>query len=152
MNWWNMSYKETRLGDGVKLLPLCLHAETLWRQAVWIRIVTSHNAWMAYEYLLRNLNLPRAIHKHNPHPPRNNRACVIVQLNGVAKIYDFSRWTLWYRHHKPKLRSPDVAALSIPNALIECSIDCPFMCDWPINVQCPQCLPQCMLYEIGFIS
>ena len=36
------------------------------------------------------------------------------------------------------------------NALIKFSMDCPSMCYWPINVQCPQCLPQCMLYEIGF--
>ena len=40
--------------------------------------------------------------------------------------------------------------MSTLNALIKCSIDCPSMCNWPINVQCPQCLPQCMLYEIGF--
>ena len=40
--------------------------------------------------------------------------------------------------------------MSILNALIECSIDCLSLCNWPINVQCPQCLPQCMLYEIGF--
>ena len=31
----------------------------------------------------------------------------------------------------------------ILNALIECSIDCPSMCNWPIDVQCPRCLPQC---------
>ena len=42
------------------------------------------------------------------------------------------------------------ANMSILNALIKCSIDCPSMCNWSINVQCPQCLPQCMLYEIGF--
>ena len=29
-------------------------------------------------------------------------------------------------------------------------INCPSMCNWPINVQCPQCLPQCMLCEISF--
>ena len=40
--------------------------------------------------------------------------------------------------------------MSILNALIECSIDCPSLCNWPINVHCPQYLPQCMLYEIGF--
>ena len=40
--------------------------------------------------------------------------------------------------------------LSSLNALIKCNIDCPSMCNWPINVQCPQCLPQRMLYEIGF--
>ena len=38
----------------------------------------------------------------------------------------------------------------ILNALLECNIDCHSMCNWPINVQCPQCLPQCILYEIGF--
>ena len=43
-----------------------------------------------------------------------------------------------------------MANLSFLNALIKCSIDCPSMCIRPINVQCPQCLPQCMLYEIGF--
>ena len=43
-----------------------------------------------------------------------------------------------------------MANLSFLNALIKCSIDCPSMCNWPINVQCPQCLPQCMLYEICF--
>ena len=43
-----------------------------------------------------------------------------------------------------------MANLSFLNALIKCSIDCPSMCNWPVNVQCPQCLPHCMLYEIGF--
>ena len=73
-SWWNMPFKETRLGDGLSddvvamLLPLWLNAAALWRHAVWIRIVTSHNAWMGYEYSLQNLNHPRAIHKHDPHP------------------------------------------------------------------------------------
>ena len=73
-SWWNMPFKETQLSDGVAggavamLLPLWLYAAALWRQAVWIRIVTSHNAWMGYEYSLSNLNHPRAIHKHNSHP------------------------------------------------------------------------------------
>ena len=40
----------------------------LWRHAVWTRIVTWHNAWMGYEYSLPNLNRPRAIHRHKPHP------------------------------------------------------------------------------------
>ena len=67
-------FKETRLGDDVAddavamLLPLWLHAAALWRHAVWMRIVTSHNAWMGYEYSLQNWNRPRTIHKHNPHP------------------------------------------------------------------------------------
>ena len=43
-----------------------------------------------------------------------------------------------------------MANLSFLNALIKCSIDCPSMCNLPVNVQCPQCLPHCMLYEIGF--
>ena len=73
-SWWNMSFKETRLGDGVAddtvamLLPMWLYAAALWRHAVWIRTVTSHNAWMGYEYSLQNLNHPRAFHKHDPHP------------------------------------------------------------------------------------
>ena len=69
-----MPFKEMRLGDGVAdnafamLSPLWLHAAALWRDAVLICIVASHNAWMGYEYSLQNLNHPRAIHKHNPHP------------------------------------------------------------------------------------
>ena len=69
-----MPFKETRLGDGVAddavtmLLPLWLHAAALWRHVILIRIVRSHNAWTGYEYSLQNLNRPRAIHKHNPHP------------------------------------------------------------------------------------
>ena len=57
-SWWNMPFKGTRLGNGVtddavaKLLRLSQHASALWRHAVWIRIVTSHNAWMDYEYSL----------------------------------------------------------------------------------------------------
>ena len=47
---------------------LLLHVTALWRHAVWMRIVTSQNAWMSYEYSLPNLNRPRAVHKHNPHP------------------------------------------------------------------------------------
>ena len=39
-----------------KLLPLWLHVAALRRHAVWMRIVTSHNAWMGYEYSLQNLN------------------------------------------------------------------------------------------------
>ena len=73
-SWWDMPFKETRLGDGVAdnavamLLPLWLHAESLWRHVFGIRIATSHNAWMGYEYSLQNVSRPRAIHKHNPRP------------------------------------------------------------------------------------
>ena len=73
-SWWNMPFKGTRHGNGVadgavaKRLLLWQHASALWRHAVWIRIVTSHNAWMGYEYSLQNMNRPRAIHKHDPHP------------------------------------------------------------------------------------
>ena len=61
-SWWNMPFKGTRHGNGVadgavaKLLRLWQHASALWRHAVWIRIVTSHNAWMGYEYSLPNMN------------------------------------------------------------------------------------------------
>ena len=80
-SWWNMPFKETRLGDGVAddavamLLPLWLHAAALWCHAVSIRIVTSHNAWMGYEYSLQTFNRPRAIHKHNPHPSKQWGVC-----------------------------------------------------------------------------
>ena len=73
-SWWNMPFKGTRHGNGVadgavaKLLQLWQHASALWHHAAWIRIVTSHNAWMGYEYSLQNMNRPRAIHKHDPHP------------------------------------------------------------------------------------
>ena len=73
-SWWNMPFKGTRHGNGVadgavaKRLLLWQHASALWRHAVWIRIVTSHNLWMGYEYSLQNMNRPRAIHKHDPHP------------------------------------------------------------------------------------
>ena len=79
--WWNIPFTETRLGGGVAdnavamLLPLWLHLAALWSHAVWIRIVTSHNAWMGYEYSLSNLNRPRAIHKHNPHPSKQWGVC-----------------------------------------------------------------------------
>ena len=57
------------------LLPLWLHAAALWRNAVWIRIVRSHYAWMSYECSLQNLNRPRAIHKHNPGPSKQWSVC-----------------------------------------------------------------------------
>ena len=73
--WWNMPFKEMWHGDSVAddavamLLPLWLHAVVLWlHTVVRIRIVTSHNAYMGFEYSLQNLNHPRVIHKHNPHP------------------------------------------------------------------------------------
>ena len=85
-SWWNMPFK----GDDAvaMLLSLWLHAAALWRHTVWTRIVTSHNAWMGYEYSLPNLNRPRAIH-HNPmhksSPPRNNGACVIINQSILVK-------------------------------------------------------------------
>ena len=72
-SWWNMPFKGTRHGNGIadaavaKPLRLWQHATELWRHAVWIRTVTSHNAWMGYEYSFPNLNRSRAIHKHDPH-------------------------------------------------------------------------------------
>ena len=63
-SWWNMPFKGTRHGDGVvhgavaMLLQLWKHAATLWHHAAWIRIVTSHNAWMGYEYSLPKLRTP----------------------------------------------------------------------------------------------
>ena len=77
--------------------------------------------------------------------------CLLLHvLNGAANRCDYSRWPLWWRHHKPYQGSPNVANMTILNALIECSIDCPSLYNWPINIQSPQCLSQCMLYEIGF--
>ena len=55
-SWWNMPFKVTRPSDDVAddavamLLPLWLHAAAWWRHAVWLRIVTSHNARMGYGY------------------------------------------------------------------------------------------------------
>ena len=54
-SWWNMPFKETRLVDGVADDAVAM---LLWRHTVWIRIVTSHNAWMGYEYSIQNLNRP----------------------------------------------------------------------------------------------
>ena len=76
-----MPFKGTRHGDGVvdgavaKRLQLWQHVSSLWRHAVWIRIVTSHNAWMGYEYSSQNMNRPRAIHKHDPHPLETRGVC-----------------------------------------------------------------------------
>ena len=89
-SWWNMSFKERRLGNSVAdeavamLLPLWLHAAALWRHAVWIRTVTSHNAWMGYEYSLQNLNRLRAVHKHDPHP--------LETMGCVWWYWDKGRW------------------------------------------------------------
>ena len=64
-SWWNMPFKGTRHGDGVMhgavamLLRLWKHAATLWHHAAWIRIVTSHNAWMGYEYSLSKHESPK---------------------------------------------------------------------------------------------
>ena len=41
------------------LLPSWLHAAASWRHTVWIRIATSHNAWMGYEYSLQKLESPK---------------------------------------------------------------------------------------------
>ena len=85
-SWWDMPFKETRLGDGVvdnavativMLLPLWLHAESLWRHVFGIRIVTSHNAWMGYEYSLQNVSRPGRF-TNIILAPRNNGACVIT--------------------------------------------------------------------------
>ena len=63
-SWWNMPFKGTQLDNGVadgavaKLLRLWQHVSALWRHAVWIRIVTSHNAWMGDEYSLPKLESP----------------------------------------------------------------------------------------------
>ena len=46
-------------GAVAMLLRLWKHAATLWHQAAWIRIVTSHNAWMGYEYSLPKHESPK---------------------------------------------------------------------------------------------
>ena len=64
-SWWNMPFKGTRHGDGLvqgavaMLLRLWKHAATLWHHAAWIRIVTSHNAWMGYDYSLLKRESPK---------------------------------------------------------------------------------------------
>ena len=91
-------------GAVAKLLRLWQHASALWRHAVWIRIVTSHNAWMGYEYSLPNLNRPRAIHKHNPHPLETMGVCVVkwrsCQCQNVVKMtfpFECYEKHLWLR-------------------------------------------------------
>ena len=117
--WWNMSFKETLHCDGVAggavsmLLRFWMHAATLWRHAVWIRIVPSHNAWMDYEYSLSNLNRPRAIHKHNPHPPRNNGASVIYDLSWDGHILELIRKMSFYFHIVRRLRKINVSTIPI---------------------------------------
>ena len=80
-----MPFKGTRHGNGVadgavaKLLQLWQHASALWRHAVWIRIVTSHNAWMGYEYSLQNMNRTKGDSQTWSSPPRNNGAYAIIQ-------------------------------------------------------------------------
>ena len=57
---WKHAIKEMGLGDSmaddavVMLEPVWLHAASLW-----IRIVTSHNAWLDYEYSLQNFTQGR---------------------------------------------------------------------------------------------
>ena len=76
-----MPFKGMRHGDGVadgavaRLLRLWLQT-ALRRYAVWIRIVTSHNVRMGYEYSFPNLNRPKTIHTHNPHPLKQRLGCV----------------------------------------------------------------------------
>ena len=62
--------KKLRHGDGVvddavaMLLLLWLHYDfTQFEYVLW-----RHTMRLGYEYSLLNLNRPRAIHKHNPHP------------------------------------------------------------------------------------
>ena len=63
-SWWSIPFKRTRHGNGVadsataKLLRLWQHASTLWRHVLLMGIVTSHNAWISYEYSLPNWNRP----------------------------------------------------------------------------------------------
>ena len=40
-------------GAVAKLLRLWRHVSGLWRHAVWIRIATSHNAWMGYVFITK---------------------------------------------------------------------------------------------------
>ena len=93
-SWWNIPFKDTWHGDGVAdgvvamSVQLWLRAIALWRHAVTIRIVASHNAWMGYEYSLWNMNRPRAIHKHNPQILGTICACVINALSSWALLVE----------------------------------------------------------------
>ena len=63
-SWWNMPFKGTLHGNVTegavaKLLQLWQRVSALWRHAVWIRIVTSYNAWMGYEYSLPKHESPK---------------------------------------------------------------------------------------------
>ena len=73
-----LHFSNSQFGECQKFLVSQPGAAALWRHTVWMCIVMSHNAWMGYEYSLPNLNHPRAIHKHNPHPlEKKNGAWVI---------------------------------------------------------------------------
>ena len=89
-----MPFKETWHGNGVadgavaKLLRLWQHASALWRHAVWIRIVTSHNAWIpGYEYSLPNVNRTRGIHKHHPHPLETMGHVINEEINQNRNLW-----------------------------------------------------------------
>ena len=84
------------------LLPLWLHAAALWHHAVWIHIVTSHNAWMGDEYSLQNMNRPRAIHKHNPHPLETMGHVIKCMVQTSRKIW-FHATTLNWDIHQYKI-------------------------------------------------
>ena len=102
-----MPFKKSRHSDGVakgavaRLLRLWPHETALWRHAVWIRIVTSHSAWMGHENQFQNLNHPRAIHKNSPH-----------SLEKMGKV----QVNTWYIHQCIK-RMWSIYGASITNIL-----------------------------------
>ena len=84
-SWWNKTFKEKRLDDGVQTMPLlccyqcdCMqqHYEVtqfvyvLWRDTMqeWVMNI-DNQTWIA----------------HNPHPPRNNGACVVTIVTSRAR-------------------------------------------------------------------
>ena len=77
-SWWNMPFKETRLGDGVAdnavamLISLWLLEAALRRHAVWIRILTSSN-----KPLPEPIYWPRSMLPHGVARPEwvNNLCC-----------------------------------------------------------------------------
>ena len=77
------------------LLRLWHHVSALWRHTVWIRIVTSHNAWMGYEYSLPKHESPKGDSQTWSAPPRNNGACVITLLSVYTQWSDCK---VWYKH------------------------------------------------------